>query len=271
MTPKTNSFPKEIVLSGSQLCYLGKLTGFSHILLPDDPYQGLLLEEIKNAANKAKAELLDIDLLKNIDQEMMISESLKKTIAVLADPELLFRVNISKPQNEDKTIYLYAANKTGVLLKQTDSQKYLVRTFGIHGPKILEESVFDLIQIKRQAVTSGEKLVLSMKVFESITQLSRKDKFQKRKSALGNLSLNQKNCEVIIDALSDPIASGSISLFNWKLHNKPNVSGVSFLENRNGLWELEIEENEDSKVIMTPISSEELIRKIKSVIKNALR
>ena len=263
MSKKENR--KKITLNGSQLCAAGQMLGYDRLLLPKDPFQGWLVEEIEEGTRQAREELIEAELITPLGAEgIEVEEDLLSAIAALGAPEYSLLLNRSTPDEATQTIYFHYTKEEWVAVKPVEEGNYQLETLSDNDN--LTKRALRFLAIHNQTAALGKPSALSPDEYQEARELAINQNEVACETYLTQAGVNEATSPHLAAALKKSTASGSLVALAWEGRQSHQVGGAAFLEVPSGLWQISQNSNQEERITIAPVSGECFVDNAKTII-----
>ena len=256
---------QDLKLTGAQLCVAGQVLGYSHVLLPGDPFQGWLVEEISAELEKAQEELTQEGLIKQPNEgEATLATGLYSVVEAIGAPERSLLLNHSAPDESQRVWYLHQANGDWVGLEYLEDEEYQLGV--LTEKKKLRKRLLDFLEISNQSAASGDICTIPNKALLEARRVAAEEGSDACVAYLTKAGVEKENREHFAKALAEPQASGSLIALLWEGKQSQQVGGMAFIASEDGLWQLRPETEIAGWVAASPISGKDLSKQVESLL-----
>jgi hypothetical protein len=239
----------------------GQIAGYSHLLLPDDPFQGWLVEEISEELLRAREELSELGYLNKGDQ---LYEGLKEAIIALGAPQKTCLLNRTQAGDTIRTHALHQSDGKWLGLHQPVPNEYKIKFIN---RRSLAVHILRFLGIEKQKSAPGRGVNLTGQTLQEARRKAREKGKKACVDYLKKSGLERSQIENVAAALSKPIASGSLITLTWERRQAQQKGALAFLEGKGGLFELSELDGRPDWVTLTPRSGNAFGKRIRDLVK----
>ena len=222
-------------LTGVELCFAGQLRNIQHLLMPQDPFQGFLVEEIALELSRAQKKLSDKKLIKNDKNgDWKLSPNLSDMVDLLGHPGGSIILQQEHITGESTTVYFHQKEGKWLDLEWIGDGLYNIRL--ITKKKDIKERILGTVDLDY----SNEKTDLSTRIkyehYFKAQEIAREKGAAACKAYLGEVGQKSNVGEKLAEDLADPITSGSMTEWHWKERAAHPKKGFAFIGGKDRLW-----------------------------------
>jgi hypothetical protein len=254
---------EEYTYTGAQLCVAGQLGGYSHLLLPEDPFRGWLVEEISESLQNARVELSQMGVLQAGDGQL--PADLKSLVDALGAPEKSIALKHTTGDKVVSQLSMHRKEGRWLWLDQLDTERYQLKFISAED---FAQTAADFLALQGQVALPGGQIELGAETLRAARQAARDEGRNACAAELKKSGMSASQIERLARILSHPVSSGSLILINWENRIADQENALAFLEGRAGLCEISETSENRNWVMLVPISAGagELQDKIDQVI-----
>lgn len=247
-------------LTGSQLCVAGQIAGYSHLLLPRDPFRGWLVEEMTEELDRARLELSQAGFLNGGNRTL--TEPLHSIVDILAEPQTSWLVN--RTLSSSIEAITYHAVKDGLIrISQHVPDEYQISI--LEGAQFSRQIV-DFLGIEQEKAARSERIEISAERLKTAREKIASGDRTEGQDLLIQSGLGTKQASNLTEALDRPRSSGSIIKLSWQKKQARQDAAIAFLNSREGLIEIIESQTQPDWVVLSPVSGRAIVEKIESML-----
>jgi hypothetical protein len=251
----------KLALSGSELCFAGQVNGTPQLLLPKDPFQGYLVEDIAQELQKAKEQLIEKGwLTKDKEGQQTLTPELKKAIEILGSPDRSLILQQEYQDGNSNVVYFHQKGKDWIELRMLDEDHYQAEK--IQSKKALQERLKEVFELKMGEKDPEKSVQLKYEDYFLAQEIAREKGLSASKKYLEKVGLDTAVVEKLAEDLSKPVTSGSATQWSWKEKEVQTQKGLAFLGGMERLWLILETQHKPDWFDMTLSTAEEIQKEI---------
>jgi len=255
----------ELNLTGAQLCLAGQIVGYGQLLLPGDPFQGWLVEEIAEAFEQARQELVQTDLLIDSGKgEIPLSPDLAQVVVAVGAPKRSCLLTSINPHEQPSEFFCYQADSGWVSIEKQNTETYSVKFIPDNG------SLIGFFKhhcgVSDQAAAHGDDFSLPGATLEQARRKAGSGGLQSCVDYLLKAGLPDNPAELLAKTLVNPSTSGSLISLCWQGKKSNQSCMLAFLAGEAGMWEMRPDRDVPDFVTLFPISGKDVNKKIELLV-----
>lgn len=256
---------KSFTLNDKEMVFMAAKHGGNILLGVKDPFQGCLADQVEDAWQKCKTDLIEKELLTELNEgKTILSDEISKVMNICCFPETCFLLTHKDESGTNRQIYFYMNNNSIIRQSKID-EKNLVYEFEIIEEKNqLKEELNNIIKQFEDNSNEVQCTFSSNDFYKLIEEVNKgnKDAFVEELS---------KNDITNDDSLKihDIITKGNpkLSLVVLKQKSKKRVISEITLTESEGFWEFfVIEDDKVKNISVQPYAQEQAIKHFMNII-----
>ena len=259
MAKKTENI--NLKLAGADLCFAGQTQGITHLLLPQDPFQGYLVEEIALELAKAQKSLQDQELICKEDSGAFnLSTDLSQVVEILGNPDRSIILQQEMVSGESTVVYFHNQGKEWIDLELVEDGFYQIKI--LKSDKELGGRVEGRLELKTREKEKDLSTQIKYEDYSQAQVIAREKGLASCKKFLEGVGFEIEVGEKLAADLSKPFTSGSVTEWHWQDQEIRKSDGLAFLGGEERFWLVKEHSKKPDWLTITLSTSEEIQNEI---------